>query len=547
MSWSEGYFSFNDQPTRKCRQRSRSASRSRHSSWRARAASTSGRASKAAFPMWASYRRSRRHPRAGAVSSTSCHRVGSARAHRRPTIHPWAGDGARTFGLRGGQDIVRSESAGVIVLMDPGTGKRGRPSGPADVPELVAKAERALQAKDLDARAPRPSKPGACSRTTQRSICCSDGFIWRRDTGRPLLRSCGARCGSIPTSPRRIASWDSRSSRWPLCRAVASWTNGSGSLAARRRGATGGRASRARGRPSVQPWLTTSARFPRSLLRIPEPRVPAAERSVASQGPARCGDACRGEWARATSASRRRPRPVRAHPDRQARLRARVRRMGMAVRIAPHHTGALKGLAFLYFKVGDLGQAEAHLELGAQSRARRPEHRSSDRDDAERHGSPGTGRRDHRIIYRRFTYRRLIYRPSLARQRLDEARVFAGLEGANEGLLLIDGAGRVLGGALKDRDGTDVTDTVAATSPACRRRQLGPPSCSASAPGWGCRRKDSTATSTSRIRRRRRCSSWYASAACRSAGCDPGAARDGDGAPLAGETVSKGGGGRSIS
>jgi predicted regulator of Ras-like GTPase activity (Roadblock/LC7/MglB family) len=36
------------------------------------------------------------------------------------------------------------------------------------------------------------------------------------------------------------------------------------------------------------------------------------------------------------------------------------------------------------------------------------------------------------------------------------------LEGANEGLLLIDGVGRVLGGALKDRVGTDVTDTVAA-------------------------------------------------------------------------------------
>jgi Domain of unknown function (DUF4388)/Tetratricopeptide repeat len=45
------------------------------------------------------------------------------------------------------------ESAGVIVLMDPGTSKRarGEPSGSADVPELVAKAERALQAKDMDA------------------------------------------------------------------------------------------------------------------------------------------------------------------------------------------------------------------------------------------------------------------------------------------------------------------------------------------------------------------------------------------------------------
>ena len=34
----------------------------------------------------------------------------------------------------------------------------------------------------------------------------------------------------------------------------------------------------------------------------------------------------------------------------------------MTLRIAPHHTGALKGLAFLYFKVGDLGQAESHLQ-----------------------------------------------------------------------------------------------------------------------------------------------------------------------------------------
>ncbi|HKE11529.1 MAG TPA: tetratricopeptide repeat protein, partial [Myxococcota bacterium] len=33
----------------------------------------------------------------------------------------------------------------------------------------------------------------------------------------------------------------------------------------------------------------------------------------------------------------------------------------MTLRIAPGHTGALKGLAFLYFKVGDLAQAESHL------------------------------------------------------------------------------------------------------------------------------------------------------------------------------------------
>src|SRR5256885_215916 len=38
----------------------------------------------------------------------------------------------------------------------------------------------------------------------------------------------------------------------------------------------------------------------------------------------------------------------------------------MTLRIAPGHVGALKGLAFLYFKVGDVGQALAHLETARQ-------------------------------------------------------------------------------------------------------------------------------------------------------------------------------------
>ena len=43
------------------------------------------------------------------------------------------------------------ESAGVIVLVDPGTSRRGRASAAGDLPELVATAERALESKDLDA------------------------------------------------------------------------------------------------------------------------------------------------------------------------------------------------------------------------------------------------------------------------------------------------------------------------------------------------------------------------------------------------------------
>jgi len=117
----------------------------------------------------------------------------------------------------------------------------------------------------------------------------------------------------------------------------------------------------------------------------------------------------------------------------------------MAVRIAPNHTGALKGLAFLYFKVGDIAQAEAHLE---QARKVEPDDPTIDqafemiRGGAKAAASSAA--------------------PAPSAGTLDEARVFAGLEGSNEGLLLIDGAGRVLGGALRDRSGSDVTDSVAA-------------------------------------------------------------------------------------
>ena len=125
----------------------------------------------------------------------------------------------------------------------------------------------------------------------------------------------------------------------------------------------------------------------------------------------------------------------------------------MAVRIAPKHTGALKGLAFLYFKVGDIAQAESHLE-------------------AARKVEPDDPSLDQAFEMIRGGQRPPSHPPSPAPQPqataptaasgLDEARVFAGLDGGNEGLLLVDGAGRVLGGALRDGGGGDVTDTVAA-------------------------------------------------------------------------------------
>ncbi|MGH7700848.1 MAG: tetratricopeptide repeat protein [Gemmatimonadales bacterium] len=122
----------------------------------------------------------------------------------------------------------------------------------------------------------------------------------------------------------------------------------------------------------------------------------------------------------------------------------------MAVQVAPTHIGALKGLAFLYFKVGDVEQAEAHL-VRAQEAA--PDDASIEQALAVVRGrgqelaapvgaAPSAG--------------------AEAVAPLDDARVFAGLEGAHEGLLLLDAAGRMLGGALRDPQGRDVTDAVAA-------------------------------------------------------------------------------------
>jgi len=129
----------------------------------------------------------------------------------------------------------------------------------------------------------------------------------------------------------------------------------------------------------------------------------------------------------------------------------------MALRIAPNHTGALKGLAFLYFKVGDLAQAEAHLELAKRIEPLDPSIsqavsmvRGGDAPPGPSAASPPPAPTP------------AVHTEVEATPPLDESRVFAGLEGAQEGLVLLDAAGRVLGGALRSPAGADVTDAVAA-------------------------------------------------------------------------------------
>ncbi len=129
----------------------------------------------------------------------------------------------------------------------------------------------------------------------------------------------------------------------------------------------------------------------------------------------------------------------------------------MTLRIAPHHTGALKGLAFLYFKVGDLGQAESHLQAAHRIAPDDPSIAQAFaviRGEAPSPGSEPPRELDLPLADPLPTAETVAPLP--------ETRVFAGLEGAQEGLLLLDGAGLVLGGALKTPEGGDVTEVVAA-------------------------------------------------------------------------------------
>lgn len=133
----------------------------------------------------------------------------------------------------------------------------------------------------------------------------------------------------------------------------------------------------------------------------------------------------------------------------------------MALRIAPDHVGALKGLAFLYFKVGDVQQAAAHLE--AAQRAAPDDPGVAQALELARGGADAVGRAAEAAGVEPGPALDGATGPLAPdAQPLEDARVFAGLEGAQEGLLLLDGLGRVLGGALKDPGGGDVTDAVAA-------------------------------------------------------------------------------------
>src|SRR6266480_7723403 len=304
------------------------------------------------------------------------------------------------------------------------------------------------------------SRPRVCIRTIPPCTCCSVASRSRRDGVRTRWKSCGAPCGSIPWASRPTGCW---ATRWsPSAGSPRPWTSGPSGSAWRRarrrswRGSTtcAGRArpprpSPARGRMAddVKKLSAELAQDPDSLvfLRLAELLRHKGQLDAAHRV--------------ALTGLERHPHLADAH-DLYARILADKRdyerafdEWDMTLRIAPSHLGALKGLAFLYFKVGDVGQALAHLETARQ-------HAPDDPGVAQalalaQGGGSGPARAAAAAAEE-------LAPTAGAAAPLEEARVFAGLEGAQEGLLLLDAKGQVLGGALKDPHGRDVTDAVAA-------------------------------------------------------------------------------------
>lgn len=103
------------------------------------------------------------------------------------------------------------------------------------------------------------------------------------------------------------------------------------------------------------------------------------------------------------------------------------------------HVGAQKGLGFLFYAKGDLDRALDHLELAL-----------------------AVDPTDRNVIQALRMVRDTAAELADEEEEDQDPPVFEGLEGAEHGLLLMDGQGRAVGGGLTGADGNDVADAVAA-------------------------------------------------------------------------------------
>ena len=139
-----------------------------------------------------------------------------------------------------------------------------------------------------------------------------------------------------------------------------------------------------------------------------------------------------------------------------------------ALQLDSAHQGAHRGLGFLYFRAGDLGRALRHLEFAAQhapgdrglesaiERVRATA--AADASSAPKGASSAPPESPLAPQGMPFSFDGDGAGPATAA----DGDLFAGLEGARDGLLLLDQHGLRLGGAIRDDDGANVSDAVAA-------------------------------------------------------------------------------------
>ena len=174
-----------------------------------------------------------------------------------------------------------------------------------------------------------------------------------------------------------------------------------------------------------------------------------------------------------------------------------------ALRLDPMRTGALKGIAFLYFRAGDAVAAIDHLQRAAEAdpddesiaqalaRVRR-ESRGPRHHAGAAHRRRTRARRDRPSRRRRRSPSRARRWP---RRRPDPSSPFAELDGGHS-LVLVDANGLRLAGSLPAPERRARPATASRrSSPASRGRPPAPPGCSGSGPGSRSRSSRPTRTS----------------------------------------------------
>lgn len=137
-----------------------------------------------------------------------------------------------------------------------------------------------------------------------------------------------------------------------------------------------------------------------------------------------------------------------------------------ALRLDPMRTGALKGIAFLYFRAGDVEAALEHLQRAAEADPDDPSIPLAIervRRDARHAGRDGLATAAEPSMPEPSMPEPLVPEPLLAApEPAPTDSPFAGVGDEERGLLLVDANGQRLGGRLNAPDGHDAGDRVAA-------------------------------------------------------------------------------------